>query len=190
MAVRINLLPHRKVRRAERQKQFTIMLGGSLAAGVIVVLLGQNYISGKIEYQQERNQRLETAITQLDKEIAEIKDLKSRISTVLERKKAVENLQSGRSRTVMLLDELARQLPEGISLNNVKQQGDVIALSGIADTNARVATLVHNFENSQWLESPELIEIHSIQAGNLKQSAFTMNVKQKAQQPADESEKQ
>jgi type IV pilus assembly protein PilN len=185
MAVRINLLPYRKIRRAERQRQFNLMLIGTLIAGVAVVFLGNNYIGGQIESQIERNTRLENAIVQLDKEIAEIKDLKGKISAVLERKRVVENLQSGRSRAVVLLDEIARQLPEGVYLKGIRQQGDVITLDGVADTNARVATLVRNFGGSKLMESPELIEIHAISVNNLKQSAFTMSVKQKTQQPAD-----
>lgn len=185
MAVRINLLPYRKIRRAERQRQFNLMLVGTLIAGVAVVFLGNNYIGGQIESQMERNTRLENAIVQLDKEIAEIKDLKGKISAVLERKRVVENLQSGRSKAVVLLDEIARQLPEGVYLKGIRQQGDVITLEGVADTNARVATLVRNFGGSKLMESPELIEIHAISVNNLKQSAFTMSVKQKTQQPAD-----
>jgi type IV pilus assembly protein PilN len=149
------------------------------------VFLGNNYIGGQIESQIERNTRLENAIVQLDKEIAEIKDLKGKISAVLERKRVVENLQSGRSRAVVLLDEIARQLPEGVYLKGIRQQGDIITLDGVADTNARVATLVRNFGGSKLMESPELIEIHAISVNNLKQSAFTMSVKQKTQQPAD-----
>jgi type IV pilus assembly protein PilN len=189
MAVRINLLPYRKIRRAERQRQFNLMLVGTLIAAVAVVFLGNNYISGQIESQTERNTRLEGAIAQLDKEIAEIKDLKQKISAVLERKRVVENLQSGRSRAVTLLDELARQLPEGVYLKTIRQQGNVITLEGVADTNTRVATLVRNFGGSQYLESPELIEIHAIAVNNLKQSAFTMSVKQKEQKPEEGQQK-
>lgn len=189
MAVRINLLPHRKIRRAERQRQFNVLLASTVIGAVAVVFLGSNYISGRIDAQTGRNQRLESAIAQLDKEIAEIKELKSKIGDVLDRKRVVENLQSGRSRGVILLDEIARQLPEGIYLKGIRQQGDLITLDGVADTNARVATLVRNFGGSQWMESPELIEIHSIAVNNLKQSAFTITVKQKAQQPAEAEKK-
>lgn len=184
MAVRINLLPHRKIRRAERQRQFNGMLVGALVAGVAVVLMGKGYIDNRVESQRERNQRLESAIAQLDKEIEEIRGLKKRIGDVLERKRAVENLQNGRSRAVVLLDEISRQLPEGIYLRAIKQQGDVVTLEGVADTNARVASLVRNFGGSQWVEAPELIEIKAITVNNLKQSAFTLSVRQKPQQPA------
>jgi type IV pilus assembly protein PilN len=189
MAVRINLLPYRKVRRAERQRQFNLMLIGTLIGSVAVVFLGLNYINGKIESQLERNKRLESAIAQLDTEIEEIKDLKSKIGDVLDRKRVIENLQSGRSGAVILLDEISRQLPEGVYLKSVKQQGSVITVTGIADTNARVAALVRNIGGSKWLEAPELIEIKAVTVNKLRQSAFSLRMKQKAQQPPDSEQK-
>ena len=105
---------------------------------------------------------------------------------MLDRKRVVENLQSDRSQAVILLDELARQLPEGVFLKSIRQQGNEIMLEGIADTNARVATLVRNLGNSQWLESPILIEIKSVTSKNLKQSAFTLKVNQKVKKPAED----
>ena len=190
MAVRINLLPYRQIRREERQRQFNAMLAATAVVGVAVVLIGQNYISGRIDYQQNRNQRLEQAIAVLDKEIAEIQDLKARISDVLARKQVVENLQNGRNTAIILLDEVARTLPEGTYLKSVRQQGNLITLNGVADTDGRVVTLIRNLAESSWLENPELIEIHAITEKNLKQSAFTLTVRQKAEQQTEEAEDQ
>ena len=95
--MRINLLPHRQLKRAERQRQFGLMaLMAAVAAGA-VVFMGWTYLSAKKDSQIERNGRLEVAIAQLDKQIADIKDLKDQISNVLERKQIVENLQTNRS---------------------------------------------------------------------------------------------
>ena len=184
--IRINLLPHRQIKRAERQRQFNLMLVATLVASAGIVFMGQTFISAQIDTQNRRNSRLETAIVQLDKEIEDIKKLKEQIRNVLDRKRVVENLQSDRSQAVILLDELARQLPEGVFLKSIRQQGNEIMLEGIADTNARVATLVRNLGNSQWLESPILIEIKSVTSKNLKQSAFTLKVNQKVKKPAED----
>lgn len=187
--MRINLLPHRQIKRAERQRQFSLMILATLIAGAAIVFLGQTYISTRIDTQNGRNGRLDAAIAQLDKEIADIKHLKEQIRNVLDRKRVVENLQNNRSQAVVLLEELARQLPEGVYLKSIKQQGMAITLDGVADTNARVATLVRNLGNSKHLESPVLIEINAVMTNkNLKQSAFTLNVSQKAKK-ADEPEK-
>lgn len=184
--IRINLLPHRQIKRAERQRQFNLMLVATLVAGAAIVFTGQTYITAQTDNQNSRNSRLETAIAQLDKEIEDIKKLKEQIRNVLDRKRVVENLQNDRSQAVVLLDELARQLPEGVFLKSIKQTATEITLEGVTDTNARVATLVRNLGNSAYLESPILIEIKAVASSkNLKQSAFTVKVNQKVIKPVE-----
>jgi len=179
--MRINLLPHRQLKRAERQRQFGLMaLMAAVAAGA-VLFMGWTYLSAKKDSQIERNGRLEVAISQLDKEITDIKDLKDQIGNVLERKQIVENLQTNRSQSVVILDELSRQLPEGLYLKSIKQQGNLITLEGVADTNARVATLVRNLSVSNWMESPNLVEIKAMTLNGVKQNEFTLNVSLKVQ---------
>lgn len=179
--MRINLLPHRQIKRAERQRQFGLMALMAAVAASAVVFTGWTYLGAKKDSQIERNGRLELAISNLDKEIAAIKDLKDQINNVLERKQIVENLQTNRSQSVVILDELSRQLPEGLYLKSIKQQGNLITLEGVADTNARVATLVRNLSVSNWMESPNLIEIRSIIVNGVKQNDFTLNVSLKVQ---------
>ncbi len=179
--MRINLLPHRQIKRAERQRQFGLMgLMAAVAAGA-VVFMGWTYLGAQKASQLERNGRLEKAISSLDKEIADIRNLKDQINNVLERKQIVENLQTNRSQSVVILDELTRQLPEGLYLKSIKQQGNLITLTGVADTNARVATLVRNLSVSNWMELPNLVEIKSFTLNGIKQNEFTLTVSLKAQ---------
>lgn len=180
--IRINLLPHRQIKRAERQRQFNLMLVATVVFAGAIIFMGNTYIGAKISAQNERNQRLEVANAKLDKEIEEIKELKSQINSVLERKQVVENLQTDRSQAVVVLDEVSRQLPEGTYLKLISQKGNVIDLEGIADTNARIATLVRNMSNSQWMEQPNLVQIQAVNIGSVRYNDFKMNVKLKAQQ--------
>lgn len=182
---RINLLPHRQIKRAERQRQFNLMLIATVIAGGAIVFMGQTFISNKIDAQAERNHRLDVANVKLDKEIAQIQELKGQIRDVLERKQVVENLQSNRNQAVIVLNEISQQLPEGMYLKSIKQQNNLINLQGIADTNARVATLVRNLSTSQWMTSPNLIEIKSTKINNLRYNDFTMGVNLKAKQPTE-----
>lgn len=184
--VRINLLPHRQIKRAAKQREFGLMALFAAVAALAIIFVGWTYLSAKKQTQLERNTRLEQAIAKLDTEIADIVELKGQINNVLERKRIVENLQTNRSQAVVVLDELARQLPEGLYLTNIRQTENVITMQGVADTNARVATLVRNLESSVWLERPVLIEIKTTTVNNVKQNDFTMNVNLKAQAEANE----
>jgi len=174
--IRINLLPHRQIRREAKQREFGLMAVFTAIAACAILFVAYTVINSKVESQLERNQRLNNAIVKLDKEIADIKDLREQISAMLERKQVVENLQTNRSQAVIVFDELSRQLPEGMYLKSIKQEGKVITIEGVADTNARVATLVRNFNQSSWMESPTLIEIKAITVGAQKQNLFTLKV--------------
>jgi type IV pilus assembly protein PilN len=187
--IRVNLLPHRQIRREARQREFGLMALFSAISAAAIIFLGYTYINSKIEAQAERNARLDTAIVKLDKEIADIKDLKDQISTMLERKQVVENLQTNRSQAVVVLDELSRQLPDGMYLKSIKQQGGLISIEGVADTNARVATLVRNLSTSNWMELPNLVEIKSVLVNTLKQNAFAINVNIKVPKVEDNAVK-
>ena len=174
--IRVNLLPHRQIRREAKQREFGLMALFSAIAACTVLFMAYTIINGRVDSQLERNGRLNNASAKLDKEIADIKDLREQISAMLERKQVVENLQTDRSQAVIVFDELSRQLPEGMYYKSIKQEGKVITIEGIADTNARVATLVRNFNQSQWLESPILIEIKAVTVGAQKQNLFTLKV--------------
>jgi len=188
--VRINLLPHRQVKRAERQRQFGIMALGTVVLASALVFMGWSVINAKKEAQDNRNRRLDEAIVKLDNEIKDIKALKDQINSVLERKQIVENLQTNRSQAVVVLDEIARQLPEGVFVRSIKQQGSAIEIQGSADTNARVATLVRNLTASTWMESPNLVEIKAVTVNNIKQNEFTLNVNLRAPQVDAEKDAQ
>ncbi|MEO8506955.1 MAG: PilN domain-containing protein [Betaproteobacteria bacterium] len=168
--VRINLLPHREQKRQARQRQF-ISLALSLAVlAVAMVALVLGILAAQIENQKDRNTLLTKEIAKLDEQIKEIDRLRDQIQAVLARKQVVETLQSNRSEAVHVLDQLVRQLPDGIYLRSVKQTGEKVQITGYAQSNARVSTLMRNIEASPWLGNPELIEIKLVPAPGVNPS--------------------
>jgi type IV pilus assembly protein PilN len=175
--IKVNLLPHRQIKRAERQREFGLMASLVAVAAAAILFVSWSYIHNKIQTQQSRNQRLQDEMVRLDKEIAIIASLKEQIKHVLERKQIVEGLQSDRNQAVLILDELARKLPEGVFLKSVKQLQDEIELKGVADTNARIATLVHSLSESAIMHNPNLVEIKAnTNALGIKEYEFVLRV--------------
>ncbi len=158
-ATRINLLPHREQKRKARQRQFVSLAVSLSVLALAVVALVHGILAAQIENQNARNALLTTEIAKLDEQIKEIDRLRDQIQAVLSRKQVVETLQANRSEAVHLLDQLVRQLPDGIYLRSVKQDGPKVTVGGYAQSNARVSTLMRNIEASPWLSSPELVEI-------------------------------
>ncbi|QOJ24209.1 MAG: PilN domain-containing protein [Gammaproteobacteria bacterium] len=175
--IRINLLPHRELKRKARQQQIAILAGAVSFLGVLVVWGIYSIIAGNIEYQNARNQFLQNRIAVLDSEIAEIRNIKTQTQELLARKHVVETLQNSRSEVVHLLDQLVRLLPEGVYLQSVKQNDQNITLLGYAQSNAWISTLMRNLESSPWLESPLLVEIKAMTVNNIRQNEFNMRIK-------------
>lgn len=175
--IRINLLPHRQIRKARQQRLFAILASLVVACGVAVVVLGQMYLANAKEVQDRRNAFLKEEIVKLDKQIAEIQQLKEKTKDLLDRKNVVESLQSNRDETVHLFDQLARRLPDGLYLKSVKQTGNSVALSGYAQSSARVSSLMRNLEEAALFEEPVLVEVKAAQVGPLRVNEFAMNVK-------------
>jgi type IV pilus assembly protein PilN len=184
--IAINLLPHRELKRAARQRQMLMVAGGVLILGALTVLLVHSAINGMIDNQAARNQMLKDEMARLDKDIEEIKKLKDTTKSLLDRKKVVEDLQTNRAQEVHLLDQMVRQLPDGMYLKSIKQQGNVITLQGYAQSNARVSTLLRNLEASPWLESPDLNEIKRVTVNGVSANEFTLTVK--LSQPGQDDE--
>ena len=157
--MRINLLPHREQKRQARQRQFISLAIVLAIFGVAIVALVHAILVARIDNQVSRNTLLKTKIAELDKQIKEIDKLRDQIQQVLARKQVVETLQANRNEAVHLLDQLVRQLPEGVYLQSVKQTDQKVQIVGFAQSNARVSTLMRNIEGSPWLEKPELVEI-------------------------------
>ena len=174
--IRINLLPHREIRRKQQQTQFFIMLGIVAAIGAGIWFAVHFYLEDQFNNQVSRNKYLQDEIAKLDKQIAEIQKLKDQIAALRARAKVVETLQGTRSEVVHLLDQLVRQLPDGVYLKGIKQTGNRVMIAGYTQSQARVSTLMRNLESSPHLEAPGLLEIRSVQLGNRRMNEFTLNV--------------
>jgi len=158
----INLLPHREAARKRRREAFFATLGLSAVLGVLLAGAAYLWFQAQISNQQEKNGMLQSAITKLDAEIKEISTLQAEIAALRARQQAVEDLQGDRNMPVHLLNELVRQLPDGVYLTSMKQDNQTVTLQGMAQSNERVSELLRNLGNaSPWLVKPELVEITS-----------------------------
>jgi len=168
--IRINLLPHREEARRHRRQQFYALAVVMVIAAAIIALAVHTWYASRIEAQQSDNDFLRSEMVRLDKDIAEIKRLKEQTQALLSRKQVIELLQSHRAETVHVMNELARQTPEGIMLGGVQQKGLVITLFGLSQSNARVSTLMRNLDASPIFEKPDLVVIRVPESKDLDQA--------------------
>lgn len=156
----INLLPHREAARKRRKQMFQTTMLLSFVGGLLIAVLIYSMLQSQIADQQDKNSLLQSEIKVLEKQIVEIAGLENEITALRARQNAVEDLQSDRNLPVHLLHELVTQLPDGVYVTSLKQDGQVITMQGMAQSNERVSEMLRNLsENTPWFSKPELTEI-------------------------------
>ena len=184
---KINLLPWREELRKERQRIFLIALAGAIVVGLGVVG-GANLVwGGRIDYQQDRNELLNTEIKILDESIKEIDGIERQKAALLARMEVIEQLQQSRPEIVHLFDELTRTIPDGVHLQSVEQQGNSVRMAGVAQSSTRVSSYMRNVNSSEWLQNPDLEKIETVDRGQARERfAFEMSAQQKSPTSEDD----
>jgi len=188
--IMINLLPHREERRQRKKIAFFAGLAVAAVVGAAIVGVWYLVVQQLISVQHGRNDFLQARIKELDVQIKDIASLKAEIASLKARQKAVEDLQIDRNVPVHVLNELVRQVPEGIYVTSVKQDGQNLSVAGIAQTQERVSEFLRNTAySSEWLVKPELVEskatvIQGTQRGEQKR-LFDFAVRLTVKRPQD-----
>lgn len=160
---RINLLPWRDELRRKRQKQFNTLAALAVLAMVGVIAAVHWYNEERIAYQLDRNKFLEQKTAELNAKIKEIRNLDKQRKDLVARMEIIQRLQSNRPEIVHVFDELVTTLPEGVYYESVSQKENILSVTGVAQSNAFVSSLMRNLEGSPWLEAPVLKEIKASQ---------------------------
>lgn len=185
---RINLLPWREEERRERQRQFMYSIMGTLVLGAVLVLLVGLFFDQRISNQESRNQAIQAEINRLEQRIVRIKELENTRDRLLSRKQIIESLQASRSLTVELLDKLAKTIPMGITLVNVRQQGPNLTLLGTSQSNARVSAYLQSLEEMDLFVSPELQYVRAAERPSSRVETYEFAIRVKLDNTKGDSE--
>ncbi len=186
---KINLRPWREELRAEKQKQFVVMILGAVVIAGGLVFLWQTDMDSRIANQQSRNAYIEAATKTLDQQIKEIDSLKRKRDELLARMKVIQDLQGKRPVIVRVFDELVRTLPDGLYYSELQRTGERINIVGMAESNSRISTLMRQFEESDWFTNPTLSNVSAADNNRAGYSKFNLSVQQKTPEPEGEDKK-
>ncbi len=175
--VNINLLPWREQLRAQRRRDFGLLVLFAALLTAAAVFGWYQYNESLIAYQKQRNQFLQGEIDKVNKQIKEIRNLEKTRKQLIARMKVVADLQSQRPLAVHLFDELVTTLPEGIYPTSMVQKGHTITVEGHAESNARVSAYMRNIEASPWLTKP-VLRIIQQKGGKGASPTFSLTMQQ------------
>lgn len=172
----INLLPWREERRQNLKKEFLVSVALVLVLGAGLVLLADRVVNSQIDTQTARNEYLAGNIKELDKQVAEIRDLQKRRNQLLDRMKVIQQLQGNRPIIVRVLDQLVRTVPDGVFYTKLATQDKKISISGVAESNNRVSSLMRRLDASDWLASSVLSKVQAYPDFGPEANSFDLTV--------------
>jgi type IV pilus assembly protein PilN len=175
---RINLLPWREAERKRRRREFAVIAGAALGLTLLAAVLVHVQIGVWVGAQQARNRFLDDQITQLNRQIQEIRTLEDTKAKLLARMNIIQQLQQSRPEVVRLFDDLVNAIPEGVFLTKLDQTGRTIVIEGRAQSNARVSSFMRNVEGSAWIGNPHLLLIEHKDKTGTGLSHFRMSFDQ------------
>lgn len=173
----INLLPWREEQRHEQTRQFATVTVLSMALTGALIFMVHVSFNNQIDHQKSRNKMLQDEITMLDTSLKQIAALEDTKQQLLARMDIIQSLQQQRPQIVHLFDDFVRTVPEGIYLNDIKQEGTQLTIKGVAESNGRVSAYMRNIDSSAWMGTPKLKVIET-KKGTLRSSDFTLETSQ------------
>lgn len=155
----INLLPWRESRRAEQKKNYLTALA-IIAVICFALTLGvANIVEQLTSNQNIRNQFVDQQIVLLDKQIEQIKNIKKDKQAIEQRMALIEQLEASRNAVPIVLNELVRLVPPGLSFRSFSRQGNRIEILGVSESNNRLADFMRQLENSTVFSGGKLSSI-------------------------------
>jgi len=177
MTTTINLLPWREERRKQQQQEFIVMLVVAALAGALLFWVWQSSVEQQIADQRARNAHVQAKTMELDERIKEIKEIKERRADLVARMEVIQSLQGNRPTIVYVFDQLVKTLPDGVYYNEIKRQGELFTIKGLAESNNRISRLMRNLDKSDWFDEANLLNVTAVDDGS-DVNSFTLTVKQ------------
>jgi type IV pilus assembly protein PilN len=184
---RINLLPWRDEERKERKLKFGVALGAAAIGACLTAFVGYLMMDTMVSAQEARNEKLKVEIAELNKQIEKINSLEADKARFIARMEVIEKLQRSRPEIVHIFDEIAKQLPDGVYLTAITQNGRRLKFEGVAQSSTRVSTFMRNLDTNAYLTKPEL-EVVESKKENVTGATFILWADLAGPAPVDEAE--
>lgn len=188
--IRINLL---NVERERAKKPAPLQAGQILTIGCsLILILAALFIGWRYSTLSRESARVDTDIARAQEEttrlraiIQQVQQFEQRKAQLQQRVVLIEQLRSGQTGPVHMLDEISRALPSTLWLTELKQMGSDVVIDGNCTALTGLSDFVSNLEGSGYFKRS--IEIVSTTTEALPQAPgelITFSIKAQFQVPA------
>ncbi len=174
--IRINLIPYRVAR---QQQQISQHLGNFIGVIVLagVLSMGAHMMaSAQLDDLKVEATQLTAKNQELKEKIGKIEHLDALRVEVERKLEIIDQLQKGRFRSLMTLNEIAQVIPKNVWLTSIKDSSEEIGLEGLAESNKAVANFMRMLDRSPLFANVRLHGISRVEMDGMAVRKFTLNL--------------
>jgi type IV pilus assembly protein PilN len=175
--IRVNLLAVKRKKKAKPLPAFVISATLVTILAVCVLAYLVFYFNSRLQSARNTVEANKKKIAELKEKIREVENFEKLNKTIDERNKIIEQLRRNQNIPVRILDELSRDLPNGVWLLALTSAGGGGTLEGFAFTNADVVAYVDNLKTSKLLTEIYLQESKQAEVEKITLYRFKLTFK-------------
>jgi type IV pilus assembly protein PilN len=187
--IRINLLAVERERKKTRAVVITAAQRATIGASLILLatVLGIGWWFWSLRQQSigldDDIARAELQAQQLRSVLAQVQKFEARMAQLQQRVSLIEQLRSGQSAPVHVLDEISKSLPDRLWLTDMTQTGNEFAISGMTTSMTAVSDFIANLEATRWFKRPVEILDSQVQTDAKVGDLVKFSIKAQYQDP-------
>ena len=186
--IRINLLA---VERERKKTRIVITAAQRATIGATVILLatvlGVGWWFWSLRQQSialdQDIAAAELQSQQLRSVLAKVQKFEARKAQLQQRVSLIEQLRSGQSAPVHVLDEISKSLPDRLWLTDMTQVGSEFTISGMTTSMTAVSDFIANLEATRWFKRPVEIVDSQVQTDTKVGDLVKFSIKAQFQDP-------
>lgn len=154
--IRINLLPVRVSKKKTVGKQQLLLLALIVVLGFIGNFLWASSRASELQAREAKVKSLREEISQLDRIIGEVKNIKDQQAALREKLDILAQLKANRSGPVRVLDALATLVPKRLWITKMEEKGGTMTYTGAASTIDDVSEFMSALKQNPYFGGVEL----------------------------------
>ena len=166
--IRINLLPVRVSKKKVAGRQQILLLALVIILAIVANWVWASSRAGDLASRESKLRRTKEEITQLDRIIGEVKDIKAQQAALKEKLDTLEKLKAGRSGPVKLLDKLAQVIPPRMELRKMDEKNGTIVFDGSGATIDDVSAFMTALKGTPHFSQVELKKTTAATRGGMR----------------------
>ena len=147
--IRINLLPTKRKKKTQPVATYLVTAVVVTLVFIALAFFANSYMGSRIDDLEDKQAKNKKLIASLDKKIKEVMDFEKIKKKFTDRKKVIEELTSGQSLPVRILDELSLKLSDGIWIDSLNIKEAKVSLTGVGFNNNEIVDFVQDLKNSE-----------------------------------------